>query len=70
MKTIKLEITGASEKQLLTLRIELQNSSRQWKKFGVTILLDGKVTPAPRLRIQASNLEEINKKSINNLQKW
>ena len=43
MKTIKLDIKGASEKQLLTLRIELEDVSRSWKKVGVTISLDGKL---------------------------
>ena len=70
MKTIKLDIKGASEKQLLTLRIELEDVSRSWKKVGVTISLDGKMTPASRLRIQASSLNKINTKSINNLQRW
>ena len=70
MKTIKLDIKGASEKQLLTLRIELEDVRRSWKKVGVTISLDGKMTPAPRPRIKASSLNKINTKSINNLQRW
>ena len=70
MKTIKLDIKGASEKQLLTLRIELEDVSRSWKKVGVTISLDGKMTPAPRPRIKASSLNKISTKSINNLQRW
>ena len=36
-RKITLNITGASQKQYSTLVLELNNMSKAWKKFGVTI---------------------------------
>ena len=36
-RKITLNITGESKKQYSTLVLELNNMSKAWKKFGVTI---------------------------------
>jgi hypothetical protein len=36
-RKITLNITGESQKQYSTLVLELNNMSKVWKKFGVTI---------------------------------
>ena len=39
-RKITLNITGESKKQYSTLVLELNNMSKAWKKFGVTIKIN------------------------------
>tara|TARA_R100001377_G_scaffold82056_1_gene62036 strand:- start:672 stop:881 length:210 start_codon:yes stop_codon:yes gene_type:complete len=67
---IKLKIAGASASQLLTLRMEINNMSRQWRRFGCQILVDGKEPEISSGKLQATSLNRINKKSVTNFRRW
>ena len=37
MKTFNLEVKGASQAQLITLKAELEVMSKSWRRFGADI---------------------------------
>ena len=50
MKERKLQITGQSQAQMLTLDAELRLMANNWRKVGVQMTIDSKTVPEQQLR--------------------
>ena len=50
MKERKLQITGQSQAQMLTLDKELKLMANNWRKVGVKITINNKFIPEQQLR--------------------
>ena len=50
MKERKLEITGQSQAQMLTLEAELKLMANNWRRVGVKITINNKFIPEQQLR--------------------
>ena len=51
MKERRLQFTGMSSAQMLSLDAELRLMSNSWRRFGVDIKINGKKVDAQQLRI-------------------
>jgi len=47
MKTFNLEVKGASQAQLITLKAELETMSKSWRRFGANIKVKSSKLQAP-----------------------
>ena len=54
MKTFCLEIKGASQGQLITLKAELEGMSKSWKRFGANIKIRGAKLHEPKYNLRKS----------------
>ena len=54
MKTFSLEIKGASQAQLITLKAELQTMSKSWRKFGADIKVSSAKLQEPKYKPRKS----------------
>ena len=54
MKKFTIEVSHASQAQLLTIAAELKIMSNGWEKFGPKIFINGEKLQAPSLRIPGS----------------
>ena len=54
MKQFRIDVSHASQGQLLTIAAELKIMSNGWAKFGPRIVINGKKLQAPSLRIPGS----------------
>ena len=59
MKKFTIEVSHASQAQLLTIAAELKIMSNAWEKFGPGILINGKELQAPSYKQQASQYSQI-----------
>ena len=50
MKERKLQITGQSQAQMLTLDAELRLMTNNWRRVGVKITINNKAIPEQQLR--------------------
>jgi len=51
MKERRLQFTGMSSAQMLSLDAELRLMSNSWRRFGVSIKINGKKVDAQQLRV-------------------
>jgi hypothetical protein len=54
MKTFSLEIKGASQAQLITLKAELETMSKSWRKFGADIKVSSAKLQEPKYKPRKS----------------
>ena len=54
MKTFNLEVKGASQAQLITLKAELETMSKSWKRFGANIKVKSAKLQAPSYKPRGS----------------
>ena len=54
MKTFNLEVKGASQAQLITLKAELEVMSKSWRKYGATIKVKSAKLQAPSYKPRGS----------------
>ena len=54
MKTFNLEVKGASQAQLITLKAELEMMSKSWKRFGANIKVKSNKLQAPSYKPRGS----------------
>ncbi len=54
MKTFSLEIKGASQAQLITLKAELEGMSKSWRKFGADIKVSSAKLQEPKYKPRKS----------------
>ena len=55
MKERRLQITGQSQAQMLTLDAELKLMANNWRRVGVKITINNKFIPEQQLREAPSN---------------
>ncbi len=55
MKTFSLEIKGASQAQLITLKAELETMSKSWRKYGANIKVSSDKLQAPSYKPKHPN---------------
>ena len=55
MKTFSLEIKGASQAQLITLKAELEGMSKSWRRFGADIKVSSNKLQAPSYKRKRPN---------------
>ena len=54
MKTFNLEVKGASQAQLITLKAELETMSKSWKKYGANIKVSSSKLQEPKYKLRKS----------------
>jgi len=55
MKTFNLEVKGASQAQLITLKAELETMSKSWRKYGANIKVSSDKLQAPSYKPKHPN---------------
>ena len=55
MKTFNLEVKGASQAQLITLKAELETMSKSWRKYGANIKVKSDKLQAPSYKPKHPN---------------
>ena len=55
MKTFNLEVKGASQAQLITLKAELEVMSKSWRRFGADIKVSSNKLQAPSYKRKRPN---------------
>ena len=54
MKTFSLEVKGASQAQLITLKAELEGMSKSWRRFGADIKVSSAELQEPKYKPRRS----------------
>ena len=66
MKQFRIDVSHASDAQLLSIAAELKIMSHDWTKFGPRIRINGQKLQAPSLKQQAATKQTQLKSKIKN----